>query len=88
MLQRSERIDILITDHLMPGMTGVDLAQIVNAQRPHVPVVIVSGFAEVEGLPAHLPRLQKPFRQTDLAAVIHAVLAARKGAMPPRLEAH
>jgi CheY-like chemotaxis protein len=80
-LRRGDPIDILVTDHLMPGMTGVDLAQTVLAEQPHVPVLIVSGFAEVEGLPAHLPRLPKPFRQADLAAAIQVLVAKNKNSV-------
>jgi PAS domain S-box-containing protein len=77
-LRRGDPIDVLITDHLMPGMTGVDLAHIVIAERPVVPVLIVSGFAEVEGLPSHLPRLSKPFRQADLAAVLRRLMGGKE----------
>jgi CheY-like chemotaxis protein/anti-sigma regulatory factor (Ser/Thr protein kinase) len=66
-------LDILITDHLMPGMTGVDLAYAVQARRPAARVLIVSGFAEVEHLDAALPRLAKPFVQSDLAAALAAI---------------
>jgi len=62
------QFDMLITDHLMPGMNGVDLARAVRERRPDIPVLIVSGFAEVEGIAPDLPRLTKPFRQADLAA--------------------
>ncbi|HET9638277.1 MAG TPA: PAS domain S-box protein [Allosphingosinicella sp.] len=62
--------DLVITDHLMPGLSGTDLALILAAERPGLPVLIVSGYAEIEGLPADLPRLTKPFRQADLAACI------------------
>jgi PAS domain S-box-containing protein len=77
-LRRGDPIDILITDHLMPGMTGVDLAHTVIAERPEVPVLIVSGFAEVEGLPSHLPRLSKPFRQADLATVLQNLVGGKE----------
>ncbi|HEX8239736.1 MAG TPA: PAS domain S-box protein [Allosphingosinicella sp.] len=59
--------DLVITDHLMPGLSGTDLALILAAERPGLPVLIVSGYAELDGLPADLPRLTKPFRQADLA---------------------
>ncbi|HEX8126604.1 MAG TPA: PAS domain S-box protein [Allosphingosinicella sp.] len=62
------RPDILMTDHLMPGMNGTDLANVVRAQLPGTPVLIVSGYAEAEGIAAHYPRLVKPFRNSDLAA--------------------
>ena len=48
-------------------MTGTDLARSLAADRPGLPVLIVSGYAELDGLPADLPRLTKPFRQADLA---------------------
>ena len=40
---------------------------------PGVAVLIVSGYAEVEGLPADLPRLTKPFREAELARAIAAL---------------
>lgn len=67
-LNRGVQIDILVTDHLMPGMTGVDLARAVQRERPHMPILIVSGYAEAEGVAPDLPRLTKPFRQPELAA--------------------
>jgi YesN/AraC family two-component response regulator len=59
--------DLLITDHLMPGMTGVELAYAVRARHPATKILIVSGFAEVEGIDPALPRLTKPFVQSELA---------------------
>jgi FixJ family two-component response regulator len=54
----------------MPGLSGTDLALILATERPGLPVLIVSGYAELDGLPADLPRLTKPFRQADLAECI------------------
>jgi signal transduction histidine kinase/CheY-like chemotaxis protein len=67
LLDGAERVDLLVTDHMMPGMTGAELAHAVRASRPRTLVLILSGYAEVEGLAPDLPRLAKPFRQTDLA---------------------
>ncbi len=69
------KIDVLITDHLMPGMTGVDLAHATRQLRPGVPVLVISGFAEMDGIAPDLPRLTKPFRQTDLAATLEGLRA-------------
>jgi PAS domain S-box-containing protein len=66
--------DLVITDHLMPGLSGTDLALILAAERPGLPVLIVSGYAELEGCPADLPRLTKPFRQADLADCLARLL--------------
>lgn len=58
--------DLLITDHLMPGMTGVDLARTLRKAKPDFPVLIVSGYSETEGIAPDLPRLAKPFRSAEL----------------------
>jgi PAS domain S-box-containing protein len=59
---------VVITDHLMPGMNGADLARQIRVERPAARVLIVSGYAEVEGVAADIPRLNKPFRSEDLTA--------------------
>jgi PAS domain S-box-containing protein len=69
-------IDVVITDHLMAGMTGVELAYASRKLRPTVPVLVISGFAEVKGIAPDLPRLTKPFRQADLAAMLAGLRAA------------
>jgi len=65
--------DLLVTDHLMPGMSGAELAREVRAIRPELPVLLVSGYAEVEGIAPELARLTKPFRNSELAASIAAL---------------
>jgi CheY-like chemotaxis protein len=64
------RFDLLVTDHLMPGMTGAELANTVRARFPGLPVLIVSGYADVDAIAPDLPRLSKPFRRADLAAAL------------------
>jgi len=68
------RIQLLLTDHLMPGMSGTDLAREAQAQRPGLPILIISGFAEVEDIAPDLPRLMKPFRAAELAAALTAMI--------------
>ena len=65
-----------MTDHLMPGMNGTELAGIVQADLPGTPVLIVSGYAEAEGIAPHFPRLVKPFRNSDLAASLAELVSA------------
>jgi PAS domain S-box-containing protein len=62
--------DFLLTDHLMPGMSGVELASRARRNLADLPVLIISGYAEVEGLAPELPRLTKPFRNAELAQAI------------------
>jgi PAS domain S-box-containing protein len=71
--------DLLVTDHMMPGMNGADLAREVRDRVPGKPVLIVSGYAETEGIAPDLPRLTKPFRQADLAACLVSMAAADAG---------
>jgi len=61
-------VDFLVTDHLMPGMQGTDLARAVLERMPGVKALIVSGYADLDGISPDLPRLAKPFRQDELAA--------------------
>jgi CheY-like chemotaxis protein len=67
LLQKGEAVDLLMTDHLMPGMSGVELVRKARELRPHLPVVIASGYAAEEDIGPDLPRLTKPFRSAELA---------------------
>ncbi len=77
--ERGEIFDILITDHLMPGMTGTSLAQQLRTKWPHLPVLVVSGYAEDDGVAADLPRLSKPFRAGELATALVQILNRKDG---------
>ena len=67
-IEKGERIDLLVTDHLMPGICGTELTHRVRASNPGLPVLLVSGYAEGQGVDADLPRLNKPFRKDELAS--------------------
>jgi PAS domain S-box-containing protein len=79
-LERTSAIDLVITDHAMPKMTGGDLAKRIMARRPDMPVILATGYAELPiGADASLPRLSKPYRQDALAhAVADAVRTNRE----------
>ncbi len=72
--------DLLVTDHSMPAMSGLELAQAATQLRPDLPVLMMTGWTEdlpsdrvqaagVKGL------LVKPALLEELAAAVHAVLA-------------
>jgi PAS domain S-box-containing protein len=75
LLENGLHCDLLVTDHLMPGMSGTQLARQVRSQLG-VPVLVISGYAEVDGIAPDLPRLTKPFRRDDLAECLKALIAA------------
>lgn len=43
----SHSVDLILSDQLMPGMSGTELAQQVKAQFPRLPVVLISGINEI-----------------------------------------
>jgi nitrogen-specific signal transduction histidine kinase/CheY-like chemotaxis protein len=65
--------DLLVTDHLMPGMTGADLARAARARRPDLKILLISGYAGIDQVPPDLPRLAKPFRLAELARSLAAL---------------
>lgn len=64
------RVDLVVTDHAMPGMTGAQLADAIGQSLPDMPVIIITGFAELPPHASQRPRLDKPFRQADLARIV------------------
>ena len=69
-------IDLLITDYLMPGMRGSDLADEVRSLRPNVRALLLTGYANLaQGEAVGLPRLAKPFREADLAREVAVLLS-------------
>jgi PAS domain S-box-containing protein len=75
-LRRHAVIDLLITDEAMPQMTGLQLAKIVQAERPGLPIILATGYAEVPR-DATVPKLSKPFFQEDLVRAVAAAVQRR-----------
>jgi len=73
---KSQRpIDLMVTDHVMPGMTGIELAAASRAVRPALPILLATGYAELpEGAQLDLPRLAKPYHQEQLRARLDQLL--------------
>ncbi|WP_176593883.1 ATP-binding protein [Sphingobium sp. EM0848] len=75
MIEAGERPDILITDHIMPGMTGVELALRMRVDHPRIALLIISGYEGIDLIAPDIPRLSKPFRHKHLQACIAAARA-------------
>jgi CheY-like chemotaxis protein len=67
---RDPGLVLVVTDHLMPGMNGTELAREVQAIAPRMPILIISGYADLDEVAPDLPRLMKPFREAELAAAL------------------
>jgi two-component system cell cycle sensor histidine kinase/response regulator CckA len=85
----NEPIDILITDVVMPGIGGRDLAKKLLALRPTVSVLYLSGYTEdaviAQGAPSPaIAFLQKPFTLQNLAKKVREVLRARTATPAPK----
>tara|TARA_R110002073_G_scaffold88066_6_gene209096 strand:- start:1858 stop:2217 length:360 start_codon:yes stop_codon:yes gene_type:complete len=77
----SGRFDLLLTDIVMPGMDGIELARRVTKMYPELPVMFITGFAAVAmdrsaERPKNSKLLQKPFHLKDLVDEVERILAA------------
>jgi PAS domain S-box-containing protein len=86
-LPRLDRLDLLVTDAIMPGMAGFELARRLRGERASLPVLFVSGWAsdaferEWAGLPG-VDLLSKPFEVGELLRRVAAMIAERSGSRP------
>jgi CheY-like chemotaxis protein len=73
-------IDLVVSDHAMPGMSGVELAQELRRRFPSVKSILLTGYGDLQvcndALHAHaVTVLSKPFRVVDLARVLEEAIA-------------
>ena len=75
-LDAEPKIDILMTNHAMPGM-GVELAEFARRKCPGLRVLLATGYADLpHQQKTDLPRLTKPYQQAQLQAEINRLLAS------------
>ena len=94
-LKSDQEIDLMMTDHVMPGMTGMELAAASREVRPQLLVLLATGYAELpDGFQVDLPRLAKPYHQDQLRERLDQLLgqdvrqhAAKVGASADTLAA-
>jgi len=84
------RPDVLLTDFLMPGMTGAELAAKARALYPELPVLVATGYADMSAIVDSLGDnvvLRKPFQISELAnAVARVILKKADRVIPPFLQ--
>jgi len=72
------KVDVVLTDHVMPMMTGLQLAGCIQEKFPGLPIILATGYAELPVDPSSLgiARLAKPCTQHEIAVAIHAAVFA------------
>ena len=80
-LLAADRPDLIFTDVVMPGMSGVELARWLRDNHPDVPVLLASGYSEevCGGAGAEFAMLRKPCGAEALSRAMAQVLAGRQG---------
>lgn len=77
-LKQPVKIGLVITDQAMPKMTGTQLAEAIKGDRPNVPIILATGYADIEDKPGSaLPRLSKPFTQQQLSEAVAQVIQSK-----------
>lgn len=69
-LRQDNSVDLVITDQIMPHMTGLQLAEAIKAEWPTLPVILATGYAEDTPGALELRKLSKPFTQRELAGAL------------------
>jgi CheY-like chemotaxis protein len=79
---RPKPFDLLLTDIVIPGMSGPELAALIHRQHPATAILFASGYSAeslTEDDPGfEVPLLEKPYSQTQLAAKVRSVLDRRR----------
>jgi len=75
-IESDPTIDLMLTDVMMPGISGITLAKRVMQMRPAIRILLTSAYMDDNVPPEDLPLLRKPFRFEDLENAVVATWAA------------
>lgn len=70
----ADRIDLVLLDLAMPGLSGIEVLAELRSLNPDVRVAILTGFAEDEPALADIELVYKPFRVNELTSLIERLL--------------
>jgi PAS domain S-box-containing protein len=81
-LKRHDDIALLLTDHVMPGMKGLELIEHARRLRPRLGAILATGYAELHATEdvGDVRRLAKPFTQAELQRTIATLVEPRREA--------
>lgn len=79
----SGQIDVVVTDVMMPGLNGFEVARNLSIGRPEIKIIFISGYAQelvdsVANLPQGARFLPKPFGKTELLQKVSSLLLGRE----------
>ena len=78
---KSRTFDIVLTDVVMPGMSGLELADTIARNNPGLPVLLATGFSEnLVGGPLGYSVVSKPYDASSLARAIWDVIERGRAA--------
>ena len=77
-------LDTVVTDYKMPRMDGAELAHRIRAERPDMPILLISGYTGASDPVADLPRLNKPFGLNELALALQRACDPQDNIVPLR----
>jgi two-component system cell cycle sensor histidine kinase/response regulator CckA len=91
-LDRENDVQLIVTDLMMPGLSGDDLARKVWEKNPGFAILFISGYMDssahefVSARPAGMDYLEKPFPLAELAAKVRSLLDASRKCAPTELQ--
>ena len=82
-LERQTRIDVVVSDVILPGRDGFQVVAEIQRRSPHVPAFFISGqfdssMALSAGMPADTPVLRKPFPLLQLVRLVQSAIPPAK----------
>jgi CheY-like chemotaxis protein len=75
LLKSNPDIQLIITDQAMPKMTGLALAESARKERPDLPIILATGYADLPDRTHGYLKLDKPYFQSDLNHAISKAMA-------------
>lgn len=77
-LKLEKKVDLVFSDIVMPGITGVEFARLVRKDYPHLPMILATGYSDQAEIAKRekFPLLRKPYTFDSLRQVLRQTLAS------------
>jgi diguanylate cyclase (GGDEF)-like protein/PAS domain S-box-containing protein len=80
LIESDQHVDLVFSDVVMPGMSGIELATALRLRRPALPILLTSGYTAQRTMPdqlgGKLSLLRKPYDQAALSLALRSALGA------------